>query len=162
MHGFAHLYHPVSAEEYDPQDARSQQHQRRGCFEQQGNQAGRANPEGNQSRGVVVAAEHLPPAHGAPIGGRVAAEVAKVQAALTARLTPATREDEWVSIHQAMKILDLKYAFVSDLCRRGEFPGAQKFGDLWRIPRASLSAYRPRNRRQKSGINRTSKQVLTS
>jgi excisionase family DNA binding protein len=51
----------------------------------------------------------------------------------------ARRLGTWFTPAQVADRLQLPRRTVTDLCKRGNFPGARKFGRTWRIPAAAVT-----------------------
>lgn len=50
---------------------------------------------------------------------------------------------EYVSVSEAAELLDLKRNRIGVLCREGRFPGAEKVGNTWIIPREAVLNHKP-------------------
>lgn len=50
--------------------------------------------------------------------------------------------EEHFSATQVADAYNLSVKTVNTMCRRGELPGAHKFGQQWRIPKSALDAVR--------------------
>ena len=52
-------------------------------------------------------------------------------------------EIAYVSVTEAAELLSLKRNRIGVLCREGRFPGAEKVGNTWIIPRESVLNHTP-------------------
>ena len=50
---------------------------------------------------------------------------------------------DYVTIPEAMGIMDIDTSHIARLCRQGKLAGARKLGPNWIIPRTSVEAYTP-------------------
>ena len=50
--------------------------------------------------------------------------------------------DEYVDVAEAAKMLDLSGIRIRELCLKGRFHGAFRFGPAWIIPRAAVQAHK--------------------
>lgn len=51
--------------------------------------------------------------------------------------------EKYVSVTEASKIANLTRTQILRLCKQGRFLGAEKIGNVWIIPKASVENYEP-------------------
>ena len=55
-------------------------------------------------------------------------------------------KEEYVTAIQASEIIGKSINLIAKLCQSGRLPGAEKIGNTWLIPRASVESYAPGRR----------------
>jgi hypothetical protein len=59
--------------------------------------------------------------------------------------------ENYVTAVQAAELLGKGIRLIANLCQTGRLPGAEKVGNAWLIPRASVVKYKPMKRGVKPG-----------
>ena len=62
--------------------------------------------------------------------------------------------ENYVTTVQAAELLGKGINLIAKLCQDGRMPGAEKVGNAWLIPRASVLSYKPNKRGVKPGTQR--------